>query len=180
MRLGRRGSVGPKGSIRPVVKIGSYADDRRAVHGVVRQILERPSACSNGYSIVVGRIGIVCGQGEELLAVPPGIGSYAYDFTFFEQMSLVLEEGMSDRWMPAMARRPPRSSAARAGGTSVPTGANRMAASSGSGVDRRPLGPRRTRGRGPAHGPRRPCHDVHGGAWWRATWAVRWAEPPKP
>ena len=35
--------------------------------------------------------------------------------------------------MPATASVPPRSRAARAGGTSVPTGAKRMAASSGSG-----------------------------------------------
>src|SRR5664279_5564172 len=35
--------------------------------------------------------------------------------------------------MPAIARVPPRSSAARATGTSVPTGAKRMAASRGSG-----------------------------------------------
>ena len=51
---------------------------------------------------------------------------------------------MSLRWMPAMANVPPRSSAASAGGTRVPTGAKRMAESSGSG--RRCVGGPGTRG----------------------------------
>src|SRR5690349_7611924 len=40
---------------------------------------------------------------------------------------------MSDRWMPAMDSVPPRSRACMAGSTRSPTGANRIAASSGSG-----------------------------------------------
>src|SRR5436305_7911082 len=67
---------------------------------------------------------------------------------------------MSDRWMPATDNVPPRSRAANATGTSSPAGANRIAASNGSGATAGPLAPLDPRG---AAGPLAPL-DPRGAA----------------
>ena len=71
---------------------------------------------------------------------------------------------MSVRWMPATASVPPRSSARSATGTSSPAGANRIAASSGSGgAASAAPGRGRARAAAPAAGLRRAGQHVHRG-----------------
>jgi hypothetical protein len=86
-------------------------------------------------------------------------------------------------WIPAQTTTPPRASTCSADGTSAPTGAKTIAASSSSGG--RSSEP-------PAHSAPRlranACPSVSPGfvnantrrPWLRATWATMWAEAPKP
>src|SRR3954470_17355625 len=91
--------------------------------------------------------------------------------------------GMSLMWIPAHTTTPPRSRARRAAGTSGPTGAKMIAASSGSGGassdppahsapnDRAKACVSASPGDVKAN-TRRPCH--------AATWAMMWADEPNP
>ena len=60
------------------------------------------------------------GDGQEVLAVVPGVGRDAADLALLEQVALVVERRDVVRWMPAIASVPPRSSASSAAGTSSP------------------------------------------------------------
>ncbi len=86
-------------------------------------------------------------------------------------------------WMPPQTTRPPLRTAASAAGTSAPTGAKMIAASSGFGRRLvRAAGPVRAERAGESlagriaglvkANTRRPCQ--------RQTWAMMWAAAPKP
>ena len=90
---------------------------------------------------------------------------------------------MSLMWIPAQTTEPPFSTARRATGTSSPTGAKMIAASSGSGGSSPDApahsAPSERANACPSASPsrvnantRRPCQ--------RATWAITWADAPKP
>ena len=79
-----------------------------------------------------------------------------------------------------MASVPPRSSASRAGSTRSPTGANRMAASSGTGGGRRRPAPSRAQREGQLAGGLTARHHVHLGALRQRHLRGQVALPPKP
>ena len=143
----------------------SYPDDRRAVHGVpVARSSSATVGLSNRYSAVVGSDRYLCGQGEEILAVPPGVGGHAYD-SVLRKVALVVERGNVGQ-VDARDGEPTTAVERRQGGKDERAdGANRMAASSGSGGgSAAPWAEAHPRERASSRASAALVIDVHGGA----------------
>jgi hypothetical protein len=90
---------------------------------------------------------------------------------------------MSLMWMPPQTTVPPGATARSAAGTSAPTGAKRIAASSSSGGRSSDApahaAPSSRAKRWASSSPRRVKANTFR-PWWRATWATMCAAAPKP
>ena len=119
------------------------SDDRRAGEAAGAKVLERLAASLERVRRHARGDGDLRRQPQELLAVRAGEVGDASAALRSCHSSSYGNAGMSLMWMPAQTTVPPGASARSAAGTSAPTGAKMIAASSGSGGARPAAGPLR-------------------------------------